>query len=168
MNNLKTNPKGIDFPIQRTQIYLFDKLTASLGVEIDGYGRAYVDEEQDSIMPRAYLGDGEYKELLIDDTIKGLHFFFVEKNAEVLANTGLSSNEVDLIVIIDDLRKVRTDVDHYADEEIKEEVKCIVKQFWEMESVTKGEPALEGFDTSKLKFIYPYYVFKITGTYNNY
>ena len=36
----------------------------------------------------------------------------------------------------------------------------------EITYVTKGENALDGFDISKLHFIYPYYVFKITGTIN--
>jgi len=34
--------------------------------------------------------------------------------------------------------------------------------------ITKGEKALDGFDISELKFIYPFFVFKITGTINNY
>lgn len=165
---LKTTPVGIDKQIQRMQQYLYDKIVANWGCSVEAYGRAYVDDDKDSVKPRIYLESGEYKELLTDDTISGVHFFFIEKNAEVLSHTCHSTNDVDLIFIVDDLTKVKSSIDHYADEEIKEDVKNWVKQFWLMETVVKGKDALEGFDIEKIHFVYPYHVFKISGTINNY
>lgn len=164
---LKTSPVGIDKQIQRIQQYLYDKIVEQWSCDVDAYGRAYVDTDGDSVKPKAYLENGEYRELLTDDT-RGVHFFFIEKNAEVLAHTCHSTSDVDLIFIVDDLTQVKSGVGHYADEEIKEDVKSWVKQFWLMETITKGEDALDGFDTSKLHFRYPYHVFKISGTINNY
>lgn len=166
----KESPVGIDIQIQRMQTYLYNKLIVDFDCEIHAYGRAYKDtDEKDSTKPRFYLGDGNYREILTDDTIKGLHFFFIEDDSsETLSRTCLSSNTIDVIVIVDDLRKVKSEIIHYPDEEIKEIVKSYLKSFFEMESVTKGEEALNGFDISKLHFIYPYYVFKITGVINNY
>lgn len=166
--HLKTTPVGIDKQIQRMQQYLYDKIVANWSCEVEGYGRAYVDTVKDSVKPRVYLSNGEYKEMLTDDTISGVHFFFIEHNAETLAHTCHSTNDVDLIVIVDNLAKVKANVTHYADEEIKEDVKSWIKQFWIMESVVKGEDALDGFDTSQIHFVYPYHVFKISGTINNY
>lgn len=159
----KTNPVGIDLPIQRAQIYLHDKLVSSFDCEINAYGRAYSDKDNnDSIKPRVYIGNGEYKELLTDDTIKGLHYFFIEnEESNIVSRSCMSDNEVDIIFIIDDLTKVKGSITHYADEEIKEEIKHYLSGFFDITSVVKGEKALDGFDISKLNFIYPYFVFKL-------
>lgn len=165
---LKDNPVGIDIQIQRIQQRLYDKLSSSLNCEIHAYGRAYKTNNKGSIKPEVYK-EGRYNELLTNSQIKGLHFFFIEDNeSSVLTRTCMSSNTIDLIVIVDDLSKVRNDVQHYPDEEIKEEVKSYIKSYFEITSVVKNEDALDGFDISKLNFIYPYFVFRITGTINNY
>lgn len=166
---LKESPKGIDIQIQRMQEYLYEKLLTSLNCEVVAYGRVYKEQVLEEIEPLAYLKNGEYKNVLTEDTIKGLHYFFVENNqSEVLTRTCMSSNTIDVIVIIDDLTKVKSDIVHYPDEEIKEEIKSYLKSFFEIQSVVKGRDALDGFDISKLEFKYPYYVFKLTGTINNY
>ena len=168
---LKTNPVGVDFQIQRAQQYLYDKLCDSLDCDIEAYGRAYVDIDNDgSVKPIVYEKNGSYREVLTDNRIKGLHFFFIENDeADILARTCMSSNTIECIVIIDDLTKVKNNIEHYQDEEIKELVKSYLKSYFdETVSVTKGRSALDGFDISKLQFIYPYFVFKITGKINNY
>jgi len=159
---LKTNPVGIDKPLQRLQESLHTKLIDAFNCDINAYGRAYINNENGSVKPLAYLTNGEHRELLTDDSIKGLHFFFVEDdNSQGVSRTCMSDTEVDIIFIIDDLTKVRSDITHYADEEIKEQIKSFVKSWYKIISVTKGEKALDGFDISKLHFIYPYFVFKL-------
>ena len=158
----KVNPVGIDIPIQMLQESLHTKLADAFSCDVTAYGRAYVDNDNGVIKPLAYVSKGEYKELLTDDSINGLHFFFIENDtSEGVSRTCMSDTEVDIIFIIDDLTKVRSDIVHYADEEIKEQVKSFVKSFYEITTITKGENALEGFDISQLKFIYPYFVFKL-------
>jgi len=158
----KLNPVGIDLQIQRAQIYLHDKLETAFNCDITAYGRAYKDNNKGSIKPLAYIGEGEYIELLTDDRINGLHYFFIENDeSNVLSRTCMSDNEVDIIFIVDDLSKVKGSITHYADEEIKEEIKSYLRSFFEITSVTKGEEALNGFDISQLQFIYPYFVFKL-------
>jgi len=165
---LKTNPVGIDIQIQRMQEHLYDKLNTSWGCDINAYGRAYIDEDNDtSIKPIVFKGGVDYKEVLTDDKVDA-QFFFVEENSETISNSCISSNNLNLIFIVNDLRKVKGSVTHYADEEIKEEVKSYIKSFWEMQSVIKGKDSLDGFDVSQLKFLYPYFVFKISGSINNY
>lgn len=160
--HLKVNPVGIDIPIQAIQVSLNTKLIDAFNCDVTAYGRAYVDNKDGVIKPRAYIGEGEYKELLTGDTIKGIHFFFIENDtSEGVSRTCMSDTEVDIIFIIDDLTKVRSDILHYADEEIKEQIKSFVTSFYKVTTITKGEEALEGFDISKLKFIYPYFVFKL-------
>jgi len=157
----KANPVGIDKPIQMLQESLYTKLTDAFVCDVTAYGRAYVDNKNGSVKPLAYV-ETDYKELLTDDRINGLHFFFIEDDtADVVSRTCMSDTEVDIIFIIDDLTKVRGDITHYADEEIKEQIKSFVKSWYKIISVTKGEKALDGFDISKLHFIYPYFVFKL-------
>ena len=157
----KANPVGIDKPIQMLQESLYTKLTDAFSCDVTAYGRAYVDNKNGSVKPLAYV-ETDYKELLTDDRINGLHFFFIEDDtADVVLRTCMSDTEVDIIFIIDDLTKVRGDITHYADEEIKEQIKSFVKSWYKIISVTKGEKALDGFDISQLQFIFPYFVFKL-------
>jgi len=166
---LKTDPVGIDKKIQRIQEYLYNKLTSSWSGNIEGYGRAYIDDENGSIRPLVFKGNIDYDEVLTDDRIGGSHFFFVENvESELLSNSCLSTTDIDLILIVDDLRKIREDVSHYADEEIKEDIKQYLNGFCRIKSAVKGKDALDGFDISQLKFLYPYFVLKITATINNY
>lgn len=166
---LKTNPVGIDIKIQQVQQRLYDKLSVDLSCDISAYGRAYVNNDNGSVKPLAYLTNGEHRELLTDDTIKGLHFFFIEnESSKVVGRSGLTETEVDIIFIIDDISKAKSSITHYADEELKEDIKkYLTGTTLEPTSIVKGEKALDGFDIKDLKFIYPYYVFKIT-TINNY
>jgi len=165
----KIAPTGIDKRIQRAEQYLHDNLLSDYSCDISAYGRAYADSINGVIKPRAYVGNGEYKPLLTDDRINGLHFFFVEnEESDVEVGTCIRSNDVDLIVIIDDISKVRGDIAHYADEEIVQNVLHYAKSFMRISKITKGEKALDGFDVENLKFIYPFFVFKLTGKINNY
>jgi len=166
---LKTSPKGIDIRIQSMQQYLYDKLVSIYSCEINAYGRVYKEKNDNSIKPLYYVGNGNYKELLINNKIKGLHFFFVEnEESDIISRTCKRSNEIDLIVIINNLKSIKSNISHYPDEEIVLDVLDYTKTFINSNKLTKGEKALDGFDISELKFIYPFFVFKITGTINNY
>ncbi|MFK7780663.1 MAG: hypothetical protein QM490_06105 [Candidatus Gracilibacteria bacterium] len=166
----KVDPQGIDKQIQRIQQFLYDKLNSVYSGEIYSYGRVYKNETENGVRPLFYVGNKDYEELTINDTINGLHYFFVEDDkSEISDRVCISSNEVDIIFIIDDITKIRGDISHYADEEIKETIKSYVQGLnFSLTSVTKGKKALDGFDISKTKFIFPYFVFKLTGTINNY
>jgi len=164
---LKTSPVGLDVQIQKLQQHLYDKLGALWSCDIDAYGRVYKDNDKDSTKPRYYNNNGEYKELLTNDSVKGVHFFFIENDeTSNLPDVHLYSSNVDLIVIVDDIRTVKPNVNHYADEEIKEDVRNNIRKGFTINSVVKGDSALDGFDISKLHFVYPYFVFKIAMTIN--
>jgi len=163
MNNTKASPVGLDVQIQNLQEYLYDRLSIIWTCSIEGYGRVYSDNVNGSIIPRWYNSDGEYKDVLHNDTIKGVHFFFIENDyASNIPNTNLFTSNVDLIVIVDDITSVKPNVVEYADEEILADVRGLIKKGFEITSVTKGENALDGFDISKVHFVHPYHVFKIS------
>ncbi len=166
---LKQNPKGIDIQIQRIQEYIYNKINEDYNCEVFAYGRVYENKINGVKKPLAYVGSGEYRDVLTDDRINGLHFFFVEnEKSEVISRTCMSNNEVDVVFIIDDLSNVKQDITHYPDEEIKEDIKSYLRGFAEVVSVTKNEDALKGYDVENIPFIYPFFVFKITININNY
>ena len=170
MIHLKTDPKGIDKPIQRFQQVFYDKSVKAFDCDIVSYGRIYKDDKDGKISPQGYVGKGNYKDVLTDGTIKGLHFFFVEdEESEVIQKPCVSKADVDIIVFVNDISKVRGDIEHYADEEIVTTFKSFFSGYGlEIQSVIKGKKALDGFDTEQLRFRYPYFVFKIKTTINNY
>jgi len=165
---LKDNTSGVDTQIQLIQKYLYNKLVSMYNCEIHGYGRVYKDGNKSVSKPIAYIGNGRYKELLFDSKIKGLHFFFIVNDESIsVKNSNLSNYQVELIIFVNDITKIKQGASHYADEEIKEDIKNIVSPYLRPDTVVKGEKALEGFDISKLQFIYPFFVFKIKSKLNN-
>lgn len=165
---LKDNPKGVDIQIQLIQRYLYSRLVNLYNCEVHGYGRVYKNGLKNAIKPLAYIGNGKYKELLTDNRIKGLHYFFiVNEEAKSVKNSRLSNYQVELIIFVNDITKVKAGINHYADEEIKEDVKEIIAAYMRPDSIVKGEKALDGFDISNLQFIHPFFIFKITSKLNN-
>lgn len=166
MNNVKTNPAGIDIPLQEMQIVLYDRLCESWG-DITGYGRVYKTKKKERVIPEHYKGNGEYIEVLTDDK-KVAIFFFVESGEIESQGSCLSKSDVDLIFLVD-VAKAKNTINHYADEEIRLEVLKIAKSYFStIESTVKGEEALSGFTTENLDFIHPFFIFKIKGSINNY
>lgn len=166
MNHIKINPVGIDEVIQTMQIELYDTLSESWG-DIKGFGRIYKNKKQSRIIPEHYTDNGEYEEVLTDD-MSVATFFFVESGELENQGSCLSKTNVDLIFLVD-VAKAKSEIAHYADEEVRIEVLKIVKKHFSVVGKTiKGFGALEGFTTYNIDFIHPYFIFKITGIINNY
>lgn len=161
----RTNPVGIDAVIQPLQESLYD-LCESWG-DIDGFGRVYLNRKGDRIVPEHYNKDGEYREVLTND-MKVATYFFVESDVVSASGSCLSKNNVDLYFFVN-VKEAKPDVGHYADEEVRLDVLRIAKDYFsQVESTVKGENALSEMTTEGLDFIYPYFIFKITGMFNNY
>lgn len=160
---IKTYPIGIDLNIQKLQTKLYNKLSDLWDCEVDAYGRVYVDNYKDGVKPLVYVGQGDYKELLFDDTINGVHFFFiVDDTVNKIQGKDLYEADVDIIFLINNIYSVKRDISHFADEEIKEDIRGIINGDFEIQSIVKGEDALDGFQTNKLSFIYPFYALKFS------
>lgn len=163
MNNLKTNPVGIDIEIQRIQNKLIEKLTEW---NLETYGRVNLGDKNN---PLWFVSGKDYKPVLsINDKFYGT-FFFVESN-ETETNNQISSTEIDLIFLLN-IAKIKPEISHRADEEVKIEIQNILRGFLTRinPKITKGNKALEGFET-KLKDHQPYHFLKFTFTirYNNF
>lgn len=165
MIHLKTEPKGIDAVIQPLQEALYG-LCESWG-DIRAFGRCYLNERQDRKIPEHYAGSGEYQEVLTDDKWVAT-YFFLESDTIIHKGSCLSENNVDLYFLVN-AKEAKPKITHYADEEIRLEVLQIANlHFSSIDSTVKGREALSEITATDLDFIHPYFIFKITGTFNNY
>lgn len=163
MIHIKVNPVGIDLNIQKTQTILYNGLSDLWGCDIVSYGRVYIDDYNGVKRPLAYIKGVDYKEILFDDNIKGAHFFFVDNNVTTkLLGKNLYESNVDIIFLINNISEVKPNVLHFADEEIKEDIRKFIYGDFQIESITKGKDALDKFNVNKLHFTYPFYALKFS------
>lgn len=169
MNYTITNPKGIDFTIQKIQNYLFEKLNWG---DIDVYGRVYKNpSEQKGLMLEAYIGNNEYKDVFTDDT-KNANIFFIEDDVHTTKEGVLFSNKIKIVFMVN-LKKAYPLITHRADMEAEIEAIELIrkKSGFSFEKVEKGiKQVLGEFYTEGIKVndMHPYHVFSISGdlTYN--
>lgn len=165
MNNLKTAPKGIDKPIQRAQVLLYDNLTALWGISLDGYGRVYKNEDKSGeIHPEVYSSGNDYSGTLF--TLEKPKFFFESSDkSEHSHDTYFNSDiAVYFIVNVDDIKNVT----HRADEEIRQDVFAVLHNspFREVKSMEIGIKNVASNFTNVEKGqarwydMHPYHVFK--------
>lgn len=160
MDYLKTNPKGIDIPIQQMQVFLNKKL------EFDkSYGRVYkIDVGFNRFIPAHFIEKtSDYVEVLTDDSLNG-SFFFIENNRTLVGNDSMQiTTPIDIIFQMN-LRKLQPDMDHMADEEMRLEILGLVSLFpkFEITEVIKGIEALKGF-YHNLRDMQPYTYLKVSG-----
>lgn len=158
----KTDPTGIDKPIQRLQGLIYSGLGYP---NINGFGRAYVIEKDQKKLPVRYI-DGsktDYEEILFNDEVNG-HFFFLDKNETTPIGGGTFETDIEIIFFIN-IEKLKPNVTHRADEEIRSEIVELITRFkfFKLKNIIKGPEALDGFDTD-LKEIQPRFFLKVTGT----
>lgn len=72
----KSNPVGIDKRILRIQ----NKLDELDWGNIDVYGKLYINQKNGERIAEAYVGNGEYSEIFVDDRKTAVFGFFVSEN----------------------------------------------------------------------------------------
>lgn len=70
----KSNPVGIDKRILRIQ----NKLDELDWGNIDVYGKLYINQKNGERIAEAYVGNGEYSEIFVDDRKTAVFGFFCE------------------------------------------------------------------------------------------
>ena len=159
---LKSNPVGIDKQLNRLQEHLYDGLGYA---DFNSYGRAYLlKNSENQIVPHRYLegSEGDYEEILYDDTLNGLSFIL--DSDETSPFSGVYMQTQISIVMMFDLEKLKPSVVHVADEEIRNEVISVLERFryFTITNIVKNEEALSDFETD-LEAIHPRFFLKITG-----
>lgn len=128
MMPLKTNPIGLDKPIQDLQQFLYQQLLAKWSLQdadYIAYGRAYRNQTDDGYSPEFFTGTGndpnqpDYKDVFMDDTVKALSFFGVGESEKY--NMGSTIASVFLIFQVN-VPALKPTVVHRGDEEIRLDV----------------------------------------------
>jgi hypothetical protein len=120
----KTNPVGIDVPIQTLQTYLHKQLVSKWGLTgyddpaYMSYGRVYRNKKDSQYIAEAYIGNNEYKEVYWDDTLTAISFFGTGSKT-----TFDLKNKTDVhLVFFANVYKLKPGLAHRADEEVRNEI----------------------------------------------
>lgn len=131
----KTNPVGIDQPIQELQKFLYNTLKALWKLDdnsLEGNGRCYRERVDSGYMPRLYVPgstDIPYKDVSFNDDIHAAFFFF--DLWDVVDQKGTTSTaKVDIIFLVN-LLKIKPGISHRADEEARLDVQriCVTPRY---------------------------------------
>lgn len=152
MIHLKTNPIGIDAEIQGIQEYLYEKLN---DWNLEAFGRAEIIDKK----PRVFYKKNDYKEILFLSDSENGKFFFVDSEKTKLEE-GFLVTDVDLYFLLD-VKKIKPNVNHRADEEIRVEILNYLQKKYKEIDITKGQKVLSNFET-KLNDMQPYHFLKFS------
>ncbi|TDE53761.1 hypothetical protein [Flavobacterium sp. GT3P67] len=149
---LKVNPVGIDKKIQGIQSYLHENLT---GYNLEVLGRAELKDKK----PIVFYKKNDYKDVLFINPLTNGKVFFVDNETTKTEGKNLVT-DVDIIFLLD-VQKIKPNVVHRPDEEIRIEILEILHRYLKRTEfeITKGIEALKGFET-KLKDLQPYHFVK--------
>lgn len=157
---LKENPVGIDYEINKLQKYIHNK-TESWNIE--SFGRTELVDNKLLI----FESDSDYSEVIaLNENFNG-RFFFVDSNVTTEKAKELKT-EVSIVFILD-ISRIKSDIPHRADEEVKIELLNIIRKKTRSEiSILKGEEVLISYE-SDLKDLQPYHFLKFSFelNYNN-
>ncbi|TDQ27631.1 hypothetical protein [Tenacibaculum caenipelagi] len=157
---LKDKPVGIDFEIQKLQKFLSNKLS---DWNIEAYGRAEIVNKE----PLIFKKNKDYKNALgLNEKFHG-RFFFLDSNLSIEQSKYLTT-DLDIVFILN-IKKIKPEISHRADEEVKMEILSILKKkVYKSIEILKGQDVLKGFDT-KLIDMQPYHFIKFSfkHKYNN-
>jgi len=139
----KTNPVGVDIPIQSLQEDLFNELGWT---NYEAYGRAYVNISEGDTIPEVFKDGKEYLEVMYDDTVNASSFFVINSDVDYDEVANVS---VDLIFQVN-LAELYPNIEHRADEEMHLDVIQVIKNnFYGFNFdgfTTRIEDVYSGFD----------------------
>lgn len=165
MNNLKSNPVGIDVVIHKAQVLIYDKLVGDVGaiwegVQLDGYPRCYPLEEDGKKGIKFFSPDKDYKNLIYAEDNK---FFFVAESDLQYTSGNYFNTSIDLYFILN-LKLIKPNITHIADEEVIADVYGIVSQVPNItirKVITDQEKVFRGYDYQITDDMHPYKCFKM-------
>jgi hypothetical protein len=119
---IKTNPVGIDIPIQQFQTDLYAVLIEKLGLSSTPdlykcYGRCYRNKKKDGYVAENFTGTNDkYEELYYDNKLAVISFFGLSGS---IKNTPLQQVEVHLVFFVN-INKIPVllSINHRGDEEL--------------------------------------------------
>lgn len=175
----KENNTGIDYNIDGFQQMLYPKLVDLWGLELEdpkgfnSYPRVYRNEGADGYYPEVFVSGNEYKEVFIDDKVKGISFFGVGENIPFQGNNFQASVHLCFFV---NLKKL-TGVGEREDEKVRQQVAKLVQgskaygfQFTGLEigtdNVFKEYPGVRKSAGIKFRDMHPFHCFRLNFNVN--
>lgn len=142
----KANPVGVD-----REIYKFQKELDEIGWSSDVYGKLYITKKDDINVAEAYITNGEYKEVFIDDTNDAVFGFIVsdERNGLSFVNTSL---KLICSVKLDRIYSTTERMDEEAILTILRAITPLINSDNEGEIITDMESVYEGMDIERFKY----------------
>jgi hypothetical protein len=123
----KNAPVGIDWYIQKLQTVLHDELVAKWNniqsSDYVSYARCYRNKTDDGYIAEHFVAPGSNKEVYYDSAIAVSSFFGLTSN---ITRKGPSASVDVHLVFFADLKKIKPDIDHRADEEVRQDVASVI------------------------------------------
>jgi hypothetical protein len=161
----KINPVGVDDPIDKLQVALFNGLTWSGSVSgYESYHRGYKNESNDGRLPEVFTSNNDYKEVFMDNKFSATSFFLVDDRETVGQKV---KSEVNIIFQLN-LKELYRNITHRADEEARKDVYDVLysrPDIGKITSIVKGiRNVYEDLRITQVNFddMQPLHVFKLT------
>jgi hypothetical protein len=176
----KTQPAGIDFPIQQLQTKLHDGLIRDWGLadsnQYQAYGRCYRNRKEAGYIAEVYTAANNYQEVYWDDTLTAISFFGITGSLKKEITTEANIH----FVMFADLEKLalRNEagavITHRSDEELRLSVLQLIGkssfgftvegvELW-IENVLREYPGSRREDRMKAVDMHPVHCFRINMT----
>jgi len=176
MNYTITNPKGLDEQVQYTQKLLFDNLktkwkTSGINPDttLDVFGRIRRNPVSNDFYPEAYIANGEYGDLYLNDSVNATICFIEEDRDHTTDDFNEFYFAEGKFVVMMNLKNCYPIILHRADSEAQLDVIAQIKKnkMFTIDGIQKGlENIFKGFKTDNIKTddMQPFHCFAITGT----
>lgn len=167
MNFTNTDTQGIDTVIEKIKDNLYEALGLVWTGEIDAYGRVYKNvDSSNRVKPERYAGNGDYKEVFLNDKIAAA-FFFLTNDRETTDDEMVFVSPTKIVFMVH-LGRVYPSKTGREDELAHADVMDIVRehtyQNFEITGLQKGlRQVFQGLDISQMKYadIHPYHCFSV-------
>lgn len=168
MNNLKTNPIGLDAVIDDIQKKMYS-LKDTWNIDLEGYHRCYILNKDGGQTLEAYLENDEYsKSLTFAEDNK---FFFVCPNDIEYVYPRYYKTNIELYFIVN-VTECKPNLLHRADEEVRNDVINLIEKvssvkvvriLWQVDKVFNRfrNKQSRSFDFDNISDLHPYHSFKI-------
>jgi len=176
MNYIIEKPVGIDEQIQYSQGVLFDNLKTKWKTEsvnpdltLDVFGRIRKNPIVKGFYPEAYVGDGEYRDLYLNDEVNATICFIEDDKDHTIDDLGQFYFAEGKFVFMVNLKKCYPTINHRADSESQLDAISQLKKnkMFTISGIQKGLPNIfKGFNIEKITTddMQPFHIFAITGT----
>lgn len=172
----KNSPVGLDWYIQQLQTKLHSSLRTAWGTggelltttEYECYGRCYRNKKDDGYVAEVYTTGNDYKEVYWNDKLSAISFFGISDSIKT-ASVASSTTDIHLVFFVN-LAKLKPEITHRADEEVRMDVyNAIGKisngftfkgvELW-IENVLKEYPGSRRNDRLKVVDMHPVHCFR--------